>query len=74
MVFAPKLSRCFMEVLTSRALVQSHGLLHITLKFALTGREKLTYTFMMDPILSTITMTFKMSGIISQIIFQASAI
>ena len=55
-----------MEGLTRQDLLHLHGMLRITLKIALTGRGKLTYTFMMDTILLTKTMIVNMIGMTSQ--------
>ena len=73
MISAPKVSRWLVEWLIQRALLQPHGPLHITLKLALTGRQFLTYKFVIDPRLSTITMKFNMSGMTSQAIFHSGA-
>ena len=63
-----------MEGLNRWDMLQPHGPLCIKLPPVLTGRQKLTYIFMMDPRLSTRTMTLKMSGMKSQEISQAGAI
>ena len=62
-----------MEGLNRWDMLQPHGPLCIKLPPVLTGRQKLTYIFMMDPRLSTRTMTGKIIGMTSQAIFQAGA-
>ena len=62
-----------MEGLNRWDMLQPHGPLCIKLPPVLTGRQKLTYIFMMDPRLSTRNMTGKIIGMTSQAIFQAGA-
>ena len=54
-----------MEGLNQQDMLQTHGSSCIKLPLTLTGRQKLTYTFIMDPRIPARTMVVKMSGMVS---------